>query len=146
MSPYGPMAAVEGTRVMSVLVYDCSEIFVFFFWWSVWKVVAGALPWPKLVCDQPNLCPLQPPESRIFWRNRRVRQASYHRRVSSRRLIDVVEIARSACPSVVVWLASYSRCFGVLSGVSSKVQVRRRAQRVDPMTTSTPWNFFLSSP
>ena len=65
--------------------------------------MVGAVPFPKIVSDQPRFCPLQPPESRVSSRSRRVRQASYHRSISSRRLIDIMEIARSACPNERVW-------------------------------------------
>ena len=47
ISPYGTMAEVESTSVISILMYDYSEIIVLFGGWcgKFW-------PWPRVVCDK----------------------------------------------------------------------------------------------
>ena len=54
-------------------------------------------PWPRIEFGQPALDPLQPPESRVFSRSRRVRQISYCRllRISSRLLVHVIHIVHT---------------------------------------------------
>ena len=95
---YVTIAALESASVVSTLMYDHCAHFVLF----------GSLCdkfWPstRIEFEQPAFGPLHSPEYRIFWVGRCVRQAARHQIRSSRRLMDMKEIARSACTNELVY-------------------------------------------
>lgn len=61
MLPYGAMAAVQSTSVVSALVYDCCEYFVFY-----GGLCEFFLPSPRIEMDDPYFSPLQPPEYMVL--------------------------------------------------------------------------------